>query len=575
MRAILLAFTLLVASVYGQLAGTTTAEQQPSITVSQCTSTTSCTDVSTSITIDANWRWLHRASGDCYKGNQWLCGSSPSACADCVLEGSSSSDYTGTYGITTSNKQVSLKFVTQGPYSKNIGSRIYLMENQSQYKIFKLLNKEFAFDVDVSQLVCGLNGALYFVEMAADGGMSAYPNNKAGAKYGTGYCDAQCPHDVKYINGEANNINWVPSSNDANSGKGSYGTCCPELDIWEANSISTAFTPHPCTVSGQTRCSGNDCGDGANRYTGVCDKDGCDFNAFRMGNQSFYGPGKIIDTNKPVTVVTQFITTDGTDNGDLKEIRRIYVQNGVVIGNPVSTYTTLSSSNSLTDSSCTAAKTLFGDTNDFATKGGMKQMGASMKRGLVLVMSLWDDHDSNCLWLDGAAFPVDKSPSTPGIARGTCATTSGVPADVEKNSPDATVKFSNIRWGPFGGTTAGVPSPSGQTGASASSTTGSQTATGASSASTSAGSNTNSNGASATNTGASATNSAASGSSTTSTSCPIGSVGCKCTAGGSCDKGLSCLSTFCVDAGHVKGNSATLVTLSAAAASFAAAAFFL
>lgn len=29
-----------------------------------------------------------------------------------------------------------------------------------------------------------------------------------------------------------------------------------------------------------------------------------------------------------MTVVTQFITTDGTDNGDLKEIRRYYVQNG-------------------------------------------------------------------------------------------------------------------------------------------------------------------------------------------------------------------------------------------------------
>ena len=28
--------------------------------------------------------------------------------------------------------------------------------------------------------------------------------NKVGAGFGTGYCDAQCPHDVKYINGEPN-----------------------------------------------------------------------------------------------------------------------------------------------------------------------------------------------------------------------------------------------------------------------------------------------------------------------------------------------------------------------------------
>ena len=50
--------------------------------------------------------------------------------------------------------------------------------------------------------------------MDADGGLAKYPTNKAGAKYGTGYCDAQCPHDVKWINGKANSDGWVPSTND-------------------------------------------------------------------------------------------------------------------------------------------------------------------------------------------------------------------------------------------------------------------------------------------------------------------------------------------------------------------------
>jgi cellulose 1,4-beta-cellobiosidase len=68
--------------------------------------------------------------------------------------------------------------------------------------MFKLKNQEFTFDVDMSNLGCGLNGALYFVEMDADGGKSKYANNKAGAKYGTGYCDSQCPHDIKFIGGE-------------------------------------------------------------------------------------------------------------------------------------------------------------------------------------------------------------------------------------------------------------------------------------------------------------------------------------------------------------------------------------
>ena len=65
-----------------------------------------------------------------------------------------------------------------------------MMNNQNEYEIFKLKNQEFTFDVDVSDMPCGLNGALYFVEMEADGGKSKHPQNKAGAAYGTGYCDA-------------------------------------------------------------------------------------------------------------------------------------------------------------------------------------------------------------------------------------------------------------------------------------------------------------------------------------------------------------------------------------------------
>lgn len=97
--------------------------------------------------------------------------------------------------------------------------------------------------------------------MEADGGAGKYPTNRAGAKYGTGYCDAQCPHDIKWINGKANSGQWVPSQTDPNSGKGHFGSCCDELDIWEANKFSQAFTTHPCTVNGQTQCEGVQCGD--------------------------------------------------------------------------------------------------------------------------------------------------------------------------------------------------------------------------------------------------------------------------------------------------------------------------
>ena len=125
-----------------------------------------------------------------------------------------------------------------------------------------LLNQEFTFTVDVSNLQCGLNGALYLVEMDADGGMS-YPTNECGAEFGTGYCDAQCPHDMKWINGEANSEDWHPSSNDENSGVGHYGSCCAEMDLWEANNHAQAYTTHPCKVDGQYRCEGTECGDNA------------------------------------------------------------------------------------------------------------------------------------------------------------------------------------------------------------------------------------------------------------------------------------------------------------------------
>jgi len=338
------------------------------------------------------------------------------------------------------------------------------MDSDSTYMMFKLKNKEFTFDVDVSNLPCGLNGALYFVEMDQDGGLSKFPNNKAGAKYGTGYCDAQCPHDLKFINGEANCEDWKPSPTDKNAGVGKYGTCCTEMDIWEANVVSTAYTPHVCTVEGQTRCSGEQCGDNASgdRYHGVCDRDGCDSNPFRLGNTTFYGSGSgfQIDTTKKITVVTQFITSDNTDSGELSEIRRVWVQDGKVIQTPES-LNIGKAFNSVTDNFCSTQKNAFGDPNDFATKGGLQKMGAALDRGMVLVMSLWDDHDVHMLWLD-SDYPLNKSTSTPGVARGTCATSSGDPNDVEKNHPDASVTYSNIKVGEIGSTypSGNGPSPS-------------------------------------------------------------------------------------------------------------------
>ncbi|OBZ75906.1 Exoglucanase 1 [Grifola frondosa] len=407
----LLAFSL-IAVAYGQQTGTLTAETHPQLTSQQCTASGGCTTLSTSVVLDSNWRWLHDTTGytNCYTGNTWdatLCPDPVTCAQNCALDGA---DYAGTYGISTSGDALTLNFVT----GSNVGSRVYLLDTDTSYHIFKLKNQEFTFDIDMSNLPCGLNGALYMTEMDADGGMAKYANNKAGAKYGTGYCDSQCPQDIKFINGEANILDWTPDSNDANAGTGEYGTCCNEMDIWEANSMAAAFTPHVCTVQGQTRCSGTDCGDGDERCT------------YR---------------NPPP------VRAERERNPELaRECPGVPAVNAI------------------SDAFCNAQKIAFGDTNSFENLGGLGAMDTALATGMVLSMSVWDDYAANMLWLD-SDYPTNKSASLPGVSRGPCAITSGVPTDVESQSPGASVTFSNIKFGDIGSTfSAGSSGSGGSTG---------------------------------------------------------------------------------------------------------------
>jgi cellulose 1,4-beta-cellobiosidase len=459
LKQVVLALALGAASA--QQAGTIVSEEHPTLSVASCDAS-GCTSSDMSLTVDSNWRWLEDGGTNCFTGNLWNQTDCPSTaegasnCAEkCSLEGAT---YETSYGITTDGDSLTLGFVTKNGNLTNVGSRNYLMNSDDKYEMFNLKNREFYFEVDVSNLPCGLNGALYFVEMAEDGGMSQYDDNNAGAKFGTGYCDAQCPHDLKFINGAANVIDWVPSDTDPNAGTGHYGTCCIEMDIWEANAVSQAYTPHTCSVQGQTQCEGTDCGDidpndPESRYNGVCDKDGCDLNPYRFGIDDFYGAGSKfdIDTTQVIGVLTQFITEDGTDDSDLTAIKRIYYQNGEMISSPDITIGD-ETYNAITDEFCAAERALFNEShNGFKDNGGMAAMGDALDRGVVLVMSLWDDHYANMLWLD-SDYPTDVDDTLPGVARGSCPTDSGTPDDVETNNADSTVTFSNIKWGPIGST---------------------------------------------------------------------------------------------------------------------------
>jgi cellulose 1,4-beta-cellobiosidase len=391
------------------LAGT--AEVHPKLPFQKCTKS-GCVSQNGAVVIDSEWREITDADGNsCLKNaDAWdssVCDGPEDCAAKCQLNGF---DY-ATASVSTSGNAVRLGFVNP---DGSIGSRVYLFdEDTGKYVNFPMVNKELTFDVDTSTLGCGTNGALYFSEMYLDGGMSKFPANKAGAKYGTGYCDAQCPRDGKFI------------GNYANVGR-KYGSCCFEFDIWEANKMATQWAAHPCHVKESAYVCESDCQQ--------CDTNGCTWNPFRDDGAAnftnFYGPGKTIDTAKKFTVITQFISDSGTDSGNLKEIRRLWVQNGKVIqtppksnwgGNGLEYYAHMG------DSYC---GTNMGG-GSYSAYGGDAAFTASFKRNAVLAMSLWTD--GSMWWLDEGT-------------RGECESPGGKDkvAAANKNSY---LEFSNIRIG--------------------------------------------------------------------------------------------------------------------------------
>jgi len=435
--------------VSGQGAGTLKENHLIPVTISE----NGVENSQTTLTLDANWRWSHKngESTNCYTGNLWDGCNGAEACAQaCELEGVSKEDWKAPYGVTEVSGGVDLQFVTQGPYSKNVGSRMYVLEGE-QYKMFKLLGKQFEFDVDVSNMPCGTNGAVYFVEMPADGGMGSEPLNKAGPKYGTGYCDAQCPQDLKWTKGGAN-FPWTPSEKDpwGNSGHGPVGACCTELDIWESNKMSSAYTMHSSSTagSGAVYCKDSECGDpDGDRFAGPTDRNGCDINAFRFQVEDFYGPGSNfkLDTTKKFTIVTQFHESGGKLTG----VSQHYVQDGKKIEHP----NYLGLGNTETDDFCAQKAKAMGDRDSFAEKGGMAAVEASLKKGVVLVLSMWDDIDVHMNWLDSVMDGDDGS--VLGKKRGTCDPKDGDPVTLREKYPTSHVSYTNFKVNDIDG-----PSPS-------------------------------------------------------------------------------------------------------------------
>ncbi|CAK7237090.1 hypothetical protein SBRCBS47491_009858 [Sporothrix bragantina] len=391
-------------------------ENHPRLTTYHCTNASGCSAKDVAVVLESSKRSVYQVNAPDYGcGTQ---GAAPNitACPDvetcqenCIMQGVS--DYS-TVGVTTDGSSISL--VQLDANLNKITPRVYLLsteDDEQSYEMFNLLGQELAFQVDVSKLPCGMNGALYMIEMEKNGGKDNI--NTGGAYYGTGYCDAQC-YIYPFINGKAN--------------IDAYGSCCNELDIWEANDQATQLAPHTCNQTGLYQCSGAECSKG-----GVCDHNGCAFNPYAEGNHTFYGVGSgmTVDTSRPFTVVTQFPTDE---NGTLTEFRRLYVQDGNVIQNSVVTLSSYPKVNVIDDNYCEYA-----GGSEFLRLGATQGMGEALARGMVLSMSVWWDNSTYMNWLDsGSAGP--------------CGSTNGTPVNIIADQPDTSVTFSNIKWGELGST---------------------------------------------------------------------------------------------------------------------------
>jgi len=151
------------------------------------------------------------------------------------------------------------------------------------------------------------------------------------------------------------------------------GSCCNEMDIWEANSRSAHVAPHTCNKTGLYMCTGAEC-----EFEGVCDKNGCGWNPARVNIRDYYGRGAgfKVNTEKKFTVITQF---PASTDGKVREIKRLYVQDGKLIDAHVVSRPGLPQTNTINDPFCNAT-----GSRRYMDLGGTVGMGEAITRGMTL-----------------------------------------------------------------------------------------------------------------------------------------------------------------------------------------------
>ena len=73
-------------------------------------------------------------------GSSWdpkVCPDGKTCAQNCAIEAGGVDEYENTYGVTASDDALTLGFVTKTQYGSNVGSRNYLLDDESTYKMFK------------------------------------------------------------------------------------------------------------------------------------------------------------------------------------------------------------------------------------------------------------------------------------------------------------------------------------------------------------------------------------------------------------------------------------------------------
>lgn len=220
----------------------------------------------------------------------------------------------------------------------------------SGYYQWQVLGRALSYSVDLSDVGCSCNAALYLVSMPGYNASSGLVPDPRSAYY----CGANA---------------GKPSVNtSASVGRGNY---CPEMDIIEANSFAAQSTPHIC--------NGTNHGPG---FYPMCDHHGC---ATAVYNQSKTAMCKsdrcTINTGRLFRHTVSFPVDEVT--GALKAISNEFEQDGRVF----------------TFDSCT------GGVNAEWTNGSsaayLSKMESNLRMGMVLDISLWGLSNGGMSWLDG------------------------------------------------------------------------------------------------------------------------------------------------------------------------------